>query len=271
MSSLAGKVAYVTGAARGQGRSHAVRMAQAGADIVAVDVCAQVAEFSGYPMAEPADLEETARLIESEGRKVLTRQVDVRDLAGQQAVVAETIETFGRLDVVVANAGVCNWGRIWEISAEQFQETVDVNLTGVWNTIKAAVPAMIEAGNGGSIITVGSSASVKAPPGCGHYAAAKFGVVGLTKALAVELGEFGIRANVVLPYGTNTALGNDTSMYKLFEQYPTYVYSYPPNLLKTDALVEPEEISEAVVWLADDASAVITGAQIPVDKGFLAR
>ncbi|WP_433608236.1 mycofactocin-coupled SDR family oxidoreductase [Prescottella agglutinans] len=271
MSSLSGNVAYVTGAARGQGRAHAVRLAQAGADIVAVDVCAQVAEFSGYPMAEPDDLAETARLVEAEGRKALIRELDVRDLAAQEAAVAEAVDTFGRLDVVVANAGVCNWGRIWEISADQFRETVDVNLTGVWNTIKATVPAMIAAGNGGSIITVGSSAGVKAPPGCGHYAATKFGVVGLTKALAVELGEFGIRANVVLPYATNTALGNDTSMYKLFEQHPAYVYSYPPNLLDTERLVEPEEIAEAVVWLADDASAVISGAQIPVDKGFLAR
>ncbi|QBS40841.1 mycofactocin-coupled SDR family oxidoreductase [Nocardia sp. CS682] len=271
MTALAGKVALVTGAARGQGRSHAVRLARAGADIVALDVCAQTATFSGYPMAEPQDLAETARLVEAEGRTVLTSQVDVRDLAGQQAAVAELIATFGRLDIVVANAGVCSWGRLWEISAEQFQEAVDVNLVGVWNTIKATVPAMIEAGNGGSIITVSSSAGVKAPPGCGHYAASKFGVVGLTKSLAVELGEYGIRANTVLPYGTNTPLGNDTSMYSLFEQHPTFVYSFQPNLLKTDGLVEPEEISEVVVWLAGDASGVVTGAQIPVDKGFLAR
>lgn len=268
---LAGKVAYVTGAARGQGRSHAVQLAQAGADIVAVDVCAEIAEFAGYPMASPEDLDETARLVANEGRKVVAVQLDVRDLAAQQRTIAEVIETFGRLDIVVANAGVCSWGRLWEISEEQFREAIDINLVGVWNTIKATVPAMIEAGNGGSIITVSSSAGVKAPPGCGHYAASKFGVVGLTKSLAVEVGEFGIRANVVLPYGTNTTLGNDTSMYKMFEEHPAFVYSYTPNLLKTDGLVEPHEISEVVVWLASDASGVITGAQIPVDKGFLAR
>ncbi|MEV6276746.1 mycofactocin-coupled SDR family oxidoreductase [Nocardia sp. NPDC051832] len=268
---LAGKVAYITGAARGQGRSHAVRLARAGADIVAVDVCAQIAEFSGYPMAEPEDLAETARLVESEGRKVLTQQLDVRDLAAQERVIADTIATFGRLDIVVANAGVCSWGRLWEISPEQFRESVDINLTGVWNTIKAVVPAMIEAGNGGSIMTISSTAGVKAPPGCGHYAASKFGVVGLTKALAVELGEYGIRANVLLPYGTNTPLGTDTSMYKLFEEHPAFVYSFPPNLLKTDGLVEPDEISDVVVWLAGDQARVVTGAQVPVDKGFLAR
>ncbi|WP_406232400.1 mycofactocin-coupled SDR family oxidoreductase [Nocardia sp. NBC_01009] len=268
---LAGKVAYVTGAARGQGRSHAIHLARAGADIVAVDACAQIATFSGYPMAEPGDLAETAHLVEAEGRKILTAQVDVRDLDGQQKAVADTIKTFGRLDFVVANAGVCSWGRLWEISPEQFRETVDINLIGVWNTIKATVPAMIAAGNGGSIMTISSSAGVKAPPGCGHYAASKFGVVGLTKSLAVELGEYGIRVNTLLPYGTNTALGNDTSMYKLFEDHPAYVYSYTPNLLKTDGLVEPDEISDVVVWLASDSSRVITGAQVPVDKGFLAR
>lgn len=271
MTTLAGKVALVTGAARGQGRSHAVRLARAGADIVAIDVCAQSAKYSGYPMAEPEDLAETARLVEGEGRKILTKQVDVRDLAGQQDAVADTIATFGRLDIVVANAGVCSWGRLWEISAEQFQEAIDVNLVGVWNTLKAVVPAMIEAGNGGSIITVSSVAGVKPPPGCGHYAASKFGVVGMTKSLAVEVGEYGIRANTVLPYGTNTPLGNDTSMYSMFEQHPAFVYSFPPNLLETDALVEPEEISEVVLWLAGDGSGVITGAEIPVDKGYLAR
>ncbi|MRH86748.1 mycofactocin-coupled SDR family oxidoreductase [Nocardia sp. SYP-A9097] len=267
---LTGKVAYVTGAARGQGRSHVLALARAGADIVAIDACTNT-EFSGYPMAEPEDLAETARLVKAVGGNILTKQVDVRDLEGQQSVVAEAIAQFGRLDIVVANAGVCNWGRLWEISAEQFAETVDVNLTGVWNTIKAAVPAMIEAGNGGSIMTISSSAGVKAPPGCGHYAATKYGVVGLTKSLAIELGEYGIRVNTLLPYGTNTPLGNDTSMYKMFEEYPAYVYSYTPTLLKTEGLVEPEEISEVVVWLAGAGSGVITGAQIPVDKGFLAR
>jgi len=267
---LAGKVAYVTGAARGQGRSHAIRLARAGADIVAVDACTH-AKYSGYPMAEPEDLAETVRLVKAEGRDILARQVDVRDLEGQCAAVTDTIAQFGRLDIVVANAGVCSWGRLWEISAEQFAEAIDVNLVGVWNTIKATVPAMIEAGNGGSIMTISSSAGVKAPPGCGHYAASKFGVVGMTKSLAIELGEYGIRVNTLLPYGTNTPLGNDTSMYKMFEQYPTYVYSYTPTLLKTDGLVEPEEISDVVVWLAGDGAGVITGAQIPVEKGFLAR
>src|ERR1044072_1096090 len=190
---LAGRVAYVTGAARGQGRSHCVRLARAGADIVAIDACRPVAENNGYPPSEPEDLAETVNLVEGEGRKILAEHVDVRDAAGQQRVIADALEQFGRLDIVVANAGVLNWGRLWEISAQQWQDTLDVNLTGLWNTVKGGVPPMIEAGNGGSIITISSAAGVKAVPGCGHYCASKFGVVGLTNSLAVELGELGIR------------------------------------------------------------------------------
>ena len=137
---LAGKVAYVTGAARGQGRSHCIRLARAGADIVAIDACAPVAEHNGYPPAAPEDLAETVSLVEGEGRKIFAEEVDVRDLAGQQRVVANAVEQFGRLDIVVANAGVLNWGRVWEISAQQWQETLDTNLTGLWNTMKSVVP-----------------------------------------------------------------------------------------------------------------------------------
>jgi SDR family mycofactocin-dependent oxidoreductase len=266
---LAGRVAYVTGAARGQGRSHCVRLARAGADVVAIDACGPVAEHNGYEPATPEDLAETVNLVEGEGRKILARAVDVRDGAGQQRVIADAIEQFGRLDIVVANAGVLNWGRLWEISAEQWQETLDTNLTGLWHTIKAAVPSMIEAGNGGSIITISSAAGIKAVPGCGHYCASKFGVVGLTNSLAVELGEFGIRVNSVHPYGTDTPMGNDLSMYKVFQDHPHYIHSYSPGALPTDSLAAPDLISDIVVWLASDASSLLTAAQIPADKGYL--
>ncbi|MBV9089679.1 MAG: mycofactocin-coupled SDR family oxidoreductase [Mycobacteriaceae bacterium] len=267
-SMLAGKVAYVTGAARGQGRSHCVRLARAGADLVAIDACAPVAEHNGYPPARPEDLAETVNLVEREGHKILAERVDVRDLAGQQQVVSKAIEQFGRLDVVVANAGVLNWGRLWEISAQQWQDILDINLTGMWNTIKAAVPPMIAAGNGGSIITISSAAGVKAVPGCGHYCASKFGVVGLTNSLAVELGEFGIRVNSVHPYGTDTPMGNDISMYQVFQDHPRYIHSFSPGALPTDSLAAPDLISDIVVWLASDASSLITAAQIPADKGY---
>lgn len=266
---LAGKVAYVTGAARGQGRSHCMRLARAGADVIAVDACAPVAEHNGYPPAEPEDLAETVGLVEGEGRKILAEEVDVRDLAGQQQVVAKAVERFGRLDIVVANAGVLNWGRLWEISAEQWQETLDVNLTGVWNTIKATVAPMIAAGNGGSIITISSAAGIKAVPGCGHYCASKFGVVGLTNSLAVELGGYGIRVNSVHPYGTDTPMGNDLSMYRVFQDHPNYIHSFSPGALPTESLADPSLISDIVLWLASDASSLVTAAQIPADKGYL--
>ncbi|MDT5287112.1 MAG: hypothetical protein QOF88_2001 [Mycobacterium sp.] len=266
---LAGRVAYVTGAARGQGRSHCVRLARAGADVVAIDACGPVATHNGYEPATSEDLAETVNLVEGEGRKILAREVDVRDAAGQERVIADAIEQFGRLDIVVANAGVLNWGRLWEISAEQWQETLDTNLTGVWHTIKAAVPQMIKAGNGGSIITISSAAGIKAVPGCGHYSASKFGVVGLTNALAVELGEFGIRVNSVHPYGTDTPMGNDVSMYKILQDHPHYIHSFSPGALPTDSLAAPDLISDIVVWLAGDASSLVTAAQIPADKGYL--
>jgi SDR family mycofactocin-dependent oxidoreductase len=266
---LAGRVAFVTGAARGQGRSHCVRLARAGADIVAIDACGPVAAHNGYPASTPQDLAETTALVESEGRKMLADHVDVRDAAGQQRIVDEAMTQFGRLDIVVANAGVLNWGRLWEISAQQWQDVLDVNLTGVWNTVKAAVPAMIRAGNGGSIITISSAAGVKAVPGCGHYCASKFGVVALTNSLAVELGGYGIRVNSVHPYGTDTPMGNDPSMWQLFADNQTSIHSFSPGALPTDSLADPNLVSDIVLWLASDASALVTAAQIPADKGYL--
>lgn len=266
---LSGRVAYVTGAARGQGRSHCVRLARAGADIVAIDACGPVATHNGYAPTTSEDLADTVRLVEDEGRKIFAKEIDVRDLDGQQRVVADAVEQFGRLDIVVANAGVMNWGRLWEISAEQFQQVIDVNLTGVWNTMKAAVPAMIAAGNGGSIITVSSAAGIKAVPGCGHYCASKFGVVGLTNSLAVEVGEYGIRVNSIHPYGTDTPMGNDVSMWQMFADHQNYIHSFSPGALSTDSLAAPDLVSDIVLWLASDASSLVTAAQIPADKGYL--
>jgi SDR family mycofactocin-dependent oxidoreductase len=266
---LEGKVAYITGAARGQGRAHCVRLARAGADIVAIDACGPVGAHIGYPPARPEDLAETVRLVDDEGAKITADRVDVRDLAGQQRVIAHAVEQFGRLDIVVANAGVMSWGRAWEIPAEQWQEMIDINLTGFWNTVKATAPAMIEAGNGGSIIAISSAAGIKAVPGAGHYSASKFGIVGLTNSVAIELGEYGIRVNSVHTYGVDTALGNDPSLYATFEQHPRYAYSFSPGALPTDSLTPPEQVSEVVLFLASDASALLTGAQVAADKGYL--
>ncbi|GAB7072017.1 mycofactocin-coupled SDR family oxidoreductase [Mycobacterium hodleri] len=273
---LEGRIAFVTGAARGQGRAHAVRLANEGADIVAVDVCGPVSDTITYPPATSEDLAETASAVEATGRKVLAREVDVRDLAAQQQVVADTIEQFGRLDVVVANAGVLSWGRMFEMSEEQWDSVIDVNLNGTWRTIRATVPAMIEAGNGGSIIVVSSSAGLKATPGNSHYAASKHGLVAITNSLALEVGEYGIRVNSIHPYSIDTPMVEPEAMMEIFGKYPTYIHSFSPmpfhpvNHEGKKGLQEfmtAEEVSDVVTWLASDASATISGSQIAVDRG----
>ncbi|MDT5079680.1 MAG: hypothetical protein QOJ80_4317, partial [Mycobacterium sp.] len=225
---LEGRVAFVTGAARGQGRAHAVRLASEGADIIAIDICGPISDTVTYPAATSEELADTVRAIESTGRKVLAREVDIRDLAAQQQVVADGIEQFGRLDIVVANAGILSWGRMFEMSEEQWDSVIDVNLNGTWRTIRAAVPAMIEAGNGGSIIIVSSSAGTKATPGNGHYSASKHGLVAITNALAIEVGEFGIRVNSIHPYSIDTPMVEPDAMMEIFSKYPAFLHSFKP-------------------------------------------
>jgi len=275
-ATLEGRVAFVTGAARGQGRAHAVRLANEGADIVAVDVCGPVSDTITYPSATAEDLAETASAVEATGRKVLAREVDIRDLAAQQQLVSDTIEQFGRLDVVVANAGVLSWGRMFEMSEDQWDTVIDVNLNGTWRTLRATVPAMIEAGNGGSIIVVSSSAGLKATPGNSHYAASKHGLVAITNSLALEVGEYGIRVNSIHPYSIDTPMVEPDAMMEIFGKYPTYIHSFSPmpfhpvNHEGKKGLQEfmtAEEVSDVVTWLASDASATISGSQIAVDRG----
>ncbi|GJO32775.1 NAD-dependent oxidoreductase [Mycobacterium marinum] len=262
-------MAFVTGAARAQGRSHAVRLAREGADIIAMDICGPVSESITYAPATAADLSETIRAVESEGRKVLARQADVRDSAALQQLVADGVEEFGRLDVVVANAGVLGWGRLWELTDEQWDTVIGVNLSGTWRTLRAAVPAMIEAGNGGSIIVVSSSAGLKATPGNGHYAASKHGLVALTNTLAIELGEYDIRVNSIHPYSVETPMIEPDVMMQVFGEHPRFLPSFPPMPLQYKGLMTSEEVSDVVVWLAGDGSGTLSGAQIPVDKGAL--
>ena len=273
---LEGRVAFVTGAARGQGRAHAVRLAAEGADVVAIDVCGPISDTITYPAATSEELAETARQVEGTGRKVLAREVDIRDLAAQQQVVADAIEQFGRLDVVVANAGVLSWGRMFEMSEEQWDSVIDVNLNGTWRTLRAAVPAMIEAGNGGSIIVVSSSAGLKATPGNSHYAASKHGLVAITNSLALEVGEYGIRVNSIHPYSIGTPMVEPEAMMEIFGKYPSYIHSFSPmpfhpvNHEGKKGLQEfmtAEEVSDVVAWLAGDGSATISGSQIAVDRG----
>ena len=266
---LQGRVAFITGAARGQGRAHAIRLARAGADIIALDICAPVSDSISYPAATPDDLAETARAVEAEGRKMLARAVDIRDDAGLRQLVADGVEQFGRLDILVANAGVLSWGRIWELTDEQWDAVIGVNLSGTWRTLRAVIPAIIEAGNGGSIVVVSSSAGLKATPGNGHYSAAKHGLVGLTNSLAIELAEFGIRVNSIHPYSIDTPMVEPDLMMQIFREHPQYVHSFGPMPLQPKGFMASDEVSDVVVWLAGDGAGTLTGAQIPVDKGVL--
>ena len=275
---LAGRVAFVTGAARGQGRAYAVRLARDGADVIISDICASVSQTIPYPGATPDDLAETVRLIEAEGRKVLARQVDIRDDAAVRTLVADGIEQFGRLDVLVANAGVLSWGRLWELTDEQWNSVIDVNLTGTWRTLRAVIPAMIEAGNGGSIIIVSSSGGLKATPGNGHYAASKHGLTAMTNTLALELGEYSIRVNSIHPYSIATPMIENDAMMAILSAHPSYLNSFaampyqPPmkgSRAKRNDFMTAEEAAEVVVWLAGDNSSVLSGSQIVVDRGVM--
>jgi SDR family mycofactocin-dependent oxidoreductase len=262
-------VALITGAARAQGRAHAVRLAADGADIIALDICASVSDTITYTPATREDLSETVRLVEAEGRKILAREADIRDDAAVRQLVADGVEQFGRLDIVVANAGVLSWGRLWELTDEQWDTVIGINLTGTWRTLRAAIPAMIEAGNGGSIIVVSSSAGLKATPGNGHYSASKHGLTALTNTLAIELGEYDIRVNSIHPYSIDTPMIEPEAMMEIFAKHPRFVHSFPPMPKQYKGFMAAEEVSDVVAWLAGDGAGTVTGMQIPVDKGAL--
>jgi SDR family mycofactocin-dependent oxidoreductase len=264
MGLLDGKVAFVTGAARGQGRSHAVRLAAEGADILAFDICKEAAPVN-YKVATSDDLDETVELIKAVGGRVLPVIGDVRDSTSLDRAAADAVGEFGHIDVVVANAGILTWDRFWEISDEDWEATIDVNLTGVWRTMKAVTPLMIEGGIGGSIIATSSVAGIKSLPGQAHYSASKHGVVGLVKSAAIELGRYGIRVNSIHPWGVNTDMLIDPGISRILESDPAFLPSY--SCMLENPVAEPSDISDAVLWLASDLSRFVTGAQIPIDMG----
>jgi SDR family mycofactocin-dependent oxidoreductase len=268
MGRLTGKVAYITGAARGQGRAEAVRLAAEGADIIAIDLAASASAHVRYPDATQADLDETAKLVEEQGRRIVARKADVRDLGAQQAVVRDGVAELGRLDIVVANAGIVNYGRTWELTEEQWQDVIDVNLTGVWKTVKATVPTLVEQGQGGSIVITSSVAGLKGLPFLAHYASSKHGVTGLAKVLANELAEHDIRVNTIHPHGVRTGM-TDMSMQSLLDEEPGVGPIYMAGL--PYQMVEPEDIANMVAFLASDEGKYITGSQMRVDLGALNR
>jgi (+)-trans-carveol dehydrogenase len=272
-----GKVAFVTGAARNQGRSHALRLAQEGADIIAVDICEPVPSIEMYPPATEEDLEQTAKLIEELDRRVVTTTVDVRDSAALQAAVDAGVAELGRLDIVCANAGVFEIQPALELTDAAWREMIDINLTGVWNTCRAALPHLIEGGRGGSIVITSSTAGLKGTPNTVHYTAAKHGVVGIMRTLANEFAAHSIRCNTVHPTGVDTVMIQNEKTWGLFEPdnpHPTRE-SAAPIFESTNALpvpwVEPIDISNAILFLASDEARYITGVTLPVDAGYTVK
>jgi len=268
MGRLTGKVAFITGAARGQGRAEAVRLAAEGADIIAIDLLDTPSPHVSYSPATQADLDETVKLVREQGRRIVARKADVRRLDELQAAVAEGVAELGRLDIVVANAGIVNYGRTWELTEDQWDDVVDINLTGVWKTVKATVPTLIEQGQGGSIIITSSVAGLKGLPFLAHYASSKHGVVGLAKVLANELGEHDIRVNTIHPHGVRTGM-NDGGMQGLLDASPSLGPIYMPAL--PYEAVDPEDIANMVAFLASDEGKYITGSQLRVDLGAINR
>jgi (+)-trans-carveol dehydrogenase len=269
-----GKVAFVTGAALGQGRSHAVRLAQEGADIIAIDVCKPIVENTPIPAATPEDLAETADLVKSHNRRIFTAEVDVRDYDAMKAAVDTGVEQLGRLDIIVANAGIGNGGdTLDQCSEHDWQEMIDINLSGVWKSVKAGVPHLIAGGNGGSIVLTSSVGGLKAYPHCGNYVAAKHGVVGIMRSFAVELGQHMIRVNSVHPTHVSTGMIMNEGTWKMFR--PDLENPGPDDMAPICQMfhtlpipwVDPIDISNAVLFFVSDEARYITGVTLPIDAG----
>lgn len=271
-----GKVVFVTGVARGQGRSHALEFARRGADIGGLDLCAPIATVP-YDLASPADLKQTEEEIRSLGGRAVLEVGDVRDPARVRAVVARVLDSFGQIDVVVTNAGVFSVGDPLTLSPETWRDVLDVNLTGVWNTVQACLPAMVEGGRGGSIVMTSSIGGVQGLLECPHYVASKHGVIGLMRALANELARYRIRVNAVCPTNVNTPMIQNPANYRTFR--PDLEDPRSEDIVDVASAmhlldvpwVEPEDVTAAVVWLASDAARYLTGVALPVDAGLLEK
>jgi len=276
MGKLEQKVAFITGAARGQGRAHAVKMAQEGADIIAVDLCAQI-ESVEYPMATPDDLAETVKLVEDQDRRIVAQQADVRSREALQAAVDAGVAEFGQLDIVVANAGIAPiFGETGD-GPDAWRDAIDVLLTGVYYTLDVAVPPMVERDMGGSIVITSSTAGLKGlgrnlaatTAGMVGYTAAKHGVVGLMRLYANLLAPYRIRVNSLHPTGVNTPMIVNESFARFVEQFADEGNALE-NALPVE-LIEPEDIANAAAWLCSDEARYITGVTLPVDAGFTVR
>ncbi len=261
---VAGKVAFITGAGRGQGRSHAIRLAEEGADIIAVDICRDYPSV-GYGMATEADLDQTVKAVEALDRRIVARQADVRDASALKWAVDDGVAQLGRLDIVCANAGICTVQSWDDVTPQVWQDTLDTNLTGVWNTMVVSAPHLITAG-GGSIICTSSTAGIKGLPYLAPYVAAKHGVVGIAKTMANELAAHKIRVNTVHPTGVNTPMAQGLGgLEPLIGRDPNLGPIFMNTLLVES--VEARDISHAVLFLASDEAQYVTGLEFTVDAG----
>jgi (+)-trans-carveol dehydrogenase len=269
---LTDQVALVTGAARGQGRSHAIRLAEEGAKIIAVDICAQI-DSVPFPMATPADLDETVGQVRAAGGEILAYRGDVRDRKQTLDIVDDAVSSFGRLDIVAANAGIVSYASALELSDSMWDDVIDVNLSGAWNTVKAALPHIVNGGRGGAIVITSSGAGLRGMRNMAAYVASKHGVVGLARALAVELAEYKIRVNTLHPATVNTPMIHNDASYKLFRpdlEHPT-MDDATVALSTLTAMhvpwVEPADVTEALLYLVSDAGRYVSGVALPVDTG----
>lgn len=275
---LAGKVAFITGAARGQGRNHAIRMAEEGADIIAVDICEDIATVTPfYPLATPAELDETVAAVEATGRRIVARKADVRDLDGLQKAFDEGVAELGRIDIVVANAGIATYGKSWELTPEMWRDMIDVNLTGVYHTAKVAVPRLIEQDQGGAMVFTSSIGGLKGIQHVAHYVAAKHGIVGLMRTMSNELAEHRIRVNTIHPTNVSTMMIKNPGTYSMFvpgDPEPTEEKALP-GMMSLNSLpvpwIECDDTTNAVLFLTSDEGRYVTGVALPVDAGAFAK
>jgi SDR family mycofactocin-dependent oxidoreductase len=270
-----GKVAFITGAARGQGRSNALRLAEEGAAIIAVDICDSV-PGTPYPGATPADLDETVSIVEQAGGTIRAAIADVRDVDALRSPLDRYVAELGRLDIVNANAGILLPSRpSTELSERAWQDMIDINLTGVWHTAKVAIPHLISGGRGGSVTLTGSAAALQGYPNIAHYVSAKHGLIGLMRSLALELGPHSIRVNSIHPTQVNTAMTINPSTFRVFRpdlpdpQIEDFIPASQALHVLPTPWVEPIDISNALVFLASDEARYITGVALPVDAGNL--
>ena len=273
---VAGKVAFITGAARGQGRSHAIRLAQEGADIIAVDIAGPVESVTAYRPATEEDLTETVKEVEALDRRIIAAKADVRDSQALRQALDEGVAQLGKLDIVVANAGIYQTHPALELDDAGWQETIDINLTGVWNTVKVSLPHLV-ANKGGSIILTSSVAGLKGLANSVHYNAAKHGVVGIMRTIGNEFAQHGIRVNSVHPTAVNTIMIQNKQVWGLFDpDNPNPTRESAEGVFKSiNALdipwVEPVDISNAILFLASDEARYITGVTLPVDAGAMIK